>query len=74
MTPIPRPGMLAAVRNRRGTVTSVAPFDGEAGRVHLVHLDYQDGGSPTTERLLWELEPGRAAAPPLTTPPPSPAR
>ncbi len=46
MTPIPRPGMLATVRNRRGTVTSVAPFDGESGRVHLVHLDYQDGGSP----------------------------
>ncbi len=31
MTHIPRPGMLATVRNRRGTVTSVAPFDGVAG-------------------------------------------
>ena len=56
-TPIPRPGMLATVRNRRGTVTAVDPFDGETGRLHLVHLDYQDGGSPSTQRLLWELEP-----------------
>ena len=54
--PIPRPGMLATVRNRRGTVTAVDPFDGETGRLHLVHLHYQDGGSPPAERLLWELE------------------
>ncbi len=38
--PIPRPGMLATVRDRRGTVTAVDPFDGESGRLHLVHLDY----------------------------------
>ena len=44
---IPRPGMLATVRNRRGTVAAVDPFDGEAGRVHLVHIEYQDHGSPT---------------------------
>ena len=54
---VPRPGMLAGVRNRRGTVTAVEPFDGEEGRLHLVHLDYHDGGSPTTERVVWELEP-----------------
>ena len=70
MTPIPRPGMLATVRNRRGTVTSVAPFDGEDGRLHLVHLDYQDGGSPTTERLLWELEPSRTLLEPTALPDP----
>ncbi len=53
---IPRPGMLATVRNRRGTVTAVDPFDGNTGRLHLVHLDYQDGASPSSERLLWERE------------------
>ncbi len=70
MTRIPRPGMLATVRNRRGTVTSVAPFDGGNGRVHLVHLDYQDGGSPATERLLWELEPSRTLLEPTALPDP----
>ena len=65
---IPRPGMLATVRNRRGTVTSVDPFDGETGRLHLVHLDYQDGGSPSTERLLWELEPRKTLLEPTALP------
>ena len=69
-TPIPRPGMLATVRNRRGTVTAVDPFDGEAGRLHLVHLDYQDGGSPSAERLLWELEPRKNLLEPTALPDP----
>ena len=43
---IPRPGMPATVRKRRGIVTAVDPFDGETGRLHLVHLEYQDGRSP----------------------------
>ena len=65
---IPRPGMLATVRNRRGTVTAVDPFDGQGGRLHLVHLDYQDGGSPSTERLLWELEPRKTLLEPTALP------
>lgn len=69
-TPIPRPGMLATVRNRRGTVTAVDPFDGETGRLHLVHLDYQDGASPSTERLLWELEPRKNLLEPTALPDP----
>ncbi len=67
-TSIPRHGMLATVRNRRGTVTAVDPFDGETGRLHLVHLDYQDGGSPSTERLLWELEPRKTLLEPTALP------
>ena len=67
---IPRPGMLATVRNRRGTVTAVDPFDGETGRLHLVHLEYQDGGSPSSERLLWELEPHRTLLAPTALPDP----
>ena len=69
-TAIPRPGMLAAVRNRRGTVTAVDPFDGELGRLHLVRLDYQDGGSPSNERLLWELESSATVLPPVSIPDP----
>ena len=48
--------MFATVRNRRGVITSVEPFDGENGRIHLVHLDYKDEQYPPAERLLWELE------------------
>ena len=54
---VPRAGMLATVRNRRGVVAAVEPFDGENGRLHLVHLEYKDWRSPSEERLLWELEP-----------------
>ena len=44
---IPRPGMLATVRSRRGTVTAIYLFDGDTGRLHLVQLDYQDGEPPS---------------------------
>ena len=58
VTAVPRPGMLATVRNRRGVVAAVEPHDGEAGagRIHLVHLEYTDHQSPREERLLWEIE------------------
>ncbi len=56
VTDVPRPGMLATVRNRRGVVAAVEPHDGERGRVHLVHLEYADHQSPREERLLWEIE------------------
>lgn len=67
---VPRPGMLATVRNRRGTVTAVHPFDGGTGRLHLAHVEYQDGGSPGGERLLWELEPSKALLEPTALPDP----
>ena len=60
--------MLATVRNRRGIVASVDPFDGEAGRIHLVHIEYNDHGTPTDERLLWELEPGAGLEEPNALP------
>ena len=53
---VPRTGMFATVRNRRGVISAVEPFDGDRGRLHLVHLDYKDDQYPTEERLLWELE------------------
>ena len=60
--------MLATVRNRRGIVASVDPFDGDAGRIHLVHIEYNDHGTPTDERLLWELEPGASLEEPNALP------
>ena len=71
---VPRAGMLATVRNRRGVVAAVAavePFDGETGRLHLVHLEYTDDHAPAEERLLWELEPGRHLLPPNALPDPA---
>lgn len=54
---LPRVGMFATVRNRRGVVSAVEPFDGDRGRIHLAHLEYKDDQLPLEERLLWELEP-----------------
>lgn len=54
---IPRVGMFATVRNRRGVVAGVQPHDSSEGRIHLVHLEYKDNQWPLEERLLWELEP-----------------
>jgi superfamily II DNA or RNA helicase len=60
--------MFATVRNRRGVVASVEPFDADGGRLHLVHLEYKDDELPTEERLLWELEPRRALLEPNALP------
>lgn len=55
---VPRPGMFAIVRNRRGVITTVEPSDdAKNGRLHLVHVEYKDDQLPYEERLLWELEP-----------------
>jgi len=56
-TSLPRVGMFATVRNRRAVVAAVEPFDGETGRLHLVHLEYKDDQLPLENRLVWELEP-----------------
>lgn len=65
---VPRIGMFATVRNRRGVVAAVEPFDGENGRLHLVHLEYKDDQLPVEERLLWELEPKRVLLEPTALP------
>ena len=65
--------MLATVRNRRGVVAAVEPFDGETGRLHLVHLEYQDNRTPSEERLLWELEPKGELLEPNALPDPASA-
>ena len=68
---VPRVGLLAAVRNRHGVVAAVQPFDGEDGRLHLVHLEYKDARQPADERLLWERETGARLVEPATLPDPS---
>ncbi|MFZ2417274.1 MAG: hypothetical protein WAW22_02000, partial [Smithellaceae bacterium] len=65
---VPRPGMFATVRNRRGIVSAVEPFDGPDGRLHLVQLDYKDDQLPAEEQLLWELEARKALLEPTALP------
>lgn len=65
---VPRVGMFATVRNRRGVVAAVEPYDGDGGRLHLVYLDYKDDQLPSEERLLWELEPRSRLLPPTALP------
>ena len=67
---VPRVGLLAAIRNRHGVVAAVQPFDGENGRLHLVHLEYKDARQPADERLLWERETGALLVEPTALPDP----
>lgn len=53
---VPRPGMFAAVRNRRGVVAAVEPYDGDRGRVHVVTIEYRDESLPPSQTLIWEIE------------------
>jgi hypothetical protein len=48
--------MFALVRNRRGVIAAVEPYDGETGRLHLVHLEYKNDQLAVEEQVLWELE------------------
>ena len=55
--PNPAVGMFTTVRNRPGLIAGVEPWDGgDAGRLHLVHVEYKDHGQPSDERLIWEIE------------------
>ncbi len=65
----PQIGMLATVRNRRGIVRSVDAFDAaERGRLHLVHVEYTDAGTPYEDKLVWEREVGASIQTPNTLP------
>ena len=65
---IPQIGMFATVRNRRGIVSAVEPFDCDEGRIHLVHIEYKDDQYPLEESLLWELEPRKTLVEPTALP------
>ena len=61
---IPQIGMVATVRNRRGVISCVRPFDGPEGALNLVDIEYNDGNSPLEESLIWEREPFARLLPP----------
>lgn len=67
-TPNPRVGTLAVVRKRRGVINSVREFDGGAGLLHLVGIDYKDDQRPEAEEVIWELEPARLVLEPTELP------
>jgi len=50
--------MLATVRNRRGIVTSVEPYGGDAEVHHLVTVEYLDSEGSAEDTMLWEREIG----------------
>lgn len=53
----PRIGMLATVRNRRGLIKAVEPFDSSVeGRIHLVSIEYLDADGVAEDMLIWERE------------------
>jgi len=53
----PRVGILAKIRNRRGVIVSIDPFDGAAeGRLNLVRVEYTDGDGPPEESVVLERE------------------
>jgi len=77
---VPRVGMLATVRKRRGVVSTVDPYPGADGKVlHLVRVEYTDVSGPPEDVVLWELEPGASLVEPTALPrvadePPMPPR
>lgn len=66
---IPREGMMAVVRNRRAMIVGVQPFNAdEAGRFHLVEVEYTDGTGVETDDVLWEVELGTDVLEPAALP------
>lgn len=51
--------MLATIRNRRGLIASVDPFDSPEGRLHVVRIEYTDADGVPEDTILWEREHGR---------------
>jgi superfamily II DNA or RNA helicase len=65
----PRVGMMATVRNRRGLVVSVDPFDAVPDkRLHLVRVEYTDPDGVPDDTLLWEREDNLALLEPTALP------
>lgn len=55
---LPRVGMLATVRNRRGVISAVEPFAASktSELLHLVTIEFSDADGEPEESLLWERE------------------
>ena len=67
-TDLPRVGMIATVRNRRGLIASVEPFDTHDGCLHLVRVEYTDSDGQHEDRLIWEREHNRRLLEPTALP------
>lgn len=65
----PRVGLVATVRNRRGVIAAVEPYETRPeGLLHLVRIEYADADGPLEEHLIWEREPGRSLLEPNALP------
>jgi superfamily II DNA or RNA helicase len=60
--------MLATLRNRRGIVSGVEPFDGPDGVTNLVSVEYVDTDGQPEDQVVWENEPGARVVPPAALP------
>lgn len=66
---IPRVGMMATLRNRRGAVVSVEPFsDPQEGMLHLVRVEYTDSEGIPEDSVIWERERGASLLEPTALP------
>lgn len=61
---LPRPGLLARVRNRLAIVADVRGDSGEGVTEQLVDLSYVDQFLPATDSVIWSLEPSANVIPP----------
>ena len=54
---LPRVGMMATLRNRRGAVVEVTPYqDPDEGDLHLVRVEYTDSDGIAEDAVIWEVE------------------
>lgn len=67
---LPRVGMLATVRNRRGVISAVEPFGDSktSSLLHLVTIEFSDADGDAEESLLWERERGPVVLEPNALP------
>lgn len=67
---VPRVGMLATVRNRRGVVSAVEPFAASktSELLHLVTIEFSDADGEPEETVLWERERGPVVLEPNALP------
>ncbi|WP_243738757.1 SNF2-related protein, partial [Aquabacterium commune] len=67
---VPRVGMLATVRNRRGVISAVEPFAASktSELLHLVTIEFSDADGEPEETVLWERERGPVVLEPNALP------
>ena len=61
---LPKPGMLARIRNRLAIISDVREWSSGTTTEHLVDVNYVDQYLPATDSVLWHLEPSAVVIPP----------